>query len=345
MNHKKDYSGENIGKYQLVEKLGSGHFGSVYKAIDTILKIETAVKMISCDEPEETEKLFNEASIPYKCKHQNIVTINSASIESFKDDDLFVIDMELICGGSLEDLLKDNNISVGQMLKYTSDILFGLQHSHIQDFVHRDIKPGNILISDEVAKLSDFGLSTILNEKLSYDEKWYTPHVAPEVFDNRIATAQTDIFALGLTMFRVVNNIPDWNQYLRSDIKRPPLFYKGTLVEKAEFAPYVPEKVKKIIKKACRKNLAKRYQSASQMRNAIDKLTVIYHWNQVEPTQWIGKSKSDQITIEIIKKRSSVNVDVKRNGRKVNCDCREFGSVQDAEKYLYEYLATHTISE
>lgn len=342
MNHNKDYSGEYIGKYLLIKKLGRGHFGSVYKAKDSILKTETAIKIISCEQPEAIEKLFNESAIPYKCRHPNIVTINNASIENFKDDDFFIIDMELLSDGSLEDLLQKGKVSVTTVLKYASDILFALHHSHNHDFVHRDIKPGNILINNDMAKLSDFGLATILGEKL-FQGIWYTPHKAPEANETKCGTAQTDIYALGLTMFRVVNQIPDWDKFLEYDPKRQQLFYNKTLVEKGEFAPHVPDKVKKIIKKACRKNLEKRYQSANEMRNAIDKLTITYNWEEIEPLRWRGTSKSDQRTIDIVKKTSSYQVVVKRNNRKIGDDCRSFSSQQDAEKYLYEYIATHTL--
>ena len=73
MDIKQDYSGNNIGKYYLIEKLGNGGFGAVYKAFDKVLSVEKAIKILQVTNPREAYKLFSEASIPYKCQHNHIV--------------------------------------------------------------------------------------------------------------------------------------------------------------------------------------------------------------------------------------------------------------------------------
>lgn len=160
--------------------------------------------------------MFSEAAIPYKCQHNHIIKINSGEIINFNGELLFVIDMDLANGQSIDSILKHSYISVVDSLCIIKNILFAVEYSHLQGIIHRDIKPANILIDNGVPKLSDFGLSTALGD-IIIPWKWYRTHAAPETFvNNSIATVETDIFALGMTLYRMVNNIPNWERFLQS---------------------------------------------------------------------------------------------------------------------------------
>lgn len=338
-----DYSGEMIGKYQLIEKLGHGAFGAVYSVEDCVLHSKKAIKIMEVTDPQHAQTLFEEAAIPYKCKHNNIVQINGGSIEMYDNEPHFVIDMELVGGGSLEDLIKSTKLSVADSLKYVKDTLFALQHSHNQNIVHRDIKPANILVSNGSAKLTDFGLASTLNQALPINEKWYMTHAAPEIQTTLTPTAQTDIFAIGVTMYRSVNGISNWMTHLNSIPKIDKLYANGTFIEKGSFAPYIPTKVIKIVKKACRADPTKRYSTAREMRDDIEKLKVIYSWIAESEHSWVGTSKNDIRKIEIVQKRNFFNVDVKINGRRNSKKSMSFNNLIEAQKYLYEYIANNTI--
>ena len=93
MNIRNDYSGKRFGKYYLIQKLGNGGFGSVYKVFDNILGVEKALKILEVSNPEEAYKLFSEAAIPYKCQHNHVIKINSGEIIKYNGELLFVIDM------------------------------------------------------------------------------------------------------------------------------------------------------------------------------------------------------------------------------------------------------------
>lgn len=339
-----DYSGNMIGKYRLIEKLGRGAFGAVYSVEDCVLQSNKAIKIMEVTNPQDAQKLFEEAAIPYKCKHNNIVQINGGSIEIYDNEPHFVIDMELVKGGSLEDMIKSGKLSVADSLKYVRDTLFALQHSHNQNIVHRDIKPANILVSNGSAKLTDFGLASTLNQSLPVNEKWYMTHAAPEIQTTLTPTAQTDIFAIGVTMYRAVNGISNWRTYLNSIPKLKKLYENGTFIEKGSFAPYIPTKVIKIVKKACRADPTKRYSTAREMRDDIEKLKVIYSWLSETEDSWIGTSKNEIRKIEILKKRNYFSVDVKLNGRKRTSECVSFASRPEALCYMYRYIANNTIT-
>ena len=344
MNIRNDYSGNVFGKYYLIQKLGNGGFGSVYKVFDKILGVEKALKIMEVTNPQEAYKLFSEAAIPYKCQHNNVIKINSGEIIKFNDELLFVIDMDLANGMSIESILKSAYLSINQSLEIIRNILFAVEYSHLQGIIHRDIKPANILIDNQIPKLADFGLSTALGKTI-IPWRWYVTHAAPETFvDNSIATVQTDIYALGMTLYRMVNGISDWELFLQSipDVKNA--IESGKLINKLPMLPIIPEKVIRIIKKACNIDPQKRYSSASEMRNAIEKLQPLYSWIKISEYNWKGSSVGNpqkEICIEPNKKL--INVLIYNNNRKSSSDSKKFTEMMQAKDYVYNYIKQTTI--
>lgn len=126
-------------------------------------------------------------------------------------------------------------------------ILFAVEYSHLQGSIHRDIKPANIFIDNGVPKLSDFGSSTALGNVI-VPWRWYRTHAAPETFvNNSVATVEADIYALGMTLYRMINGISDWSLFLHRIPDVENLMRSGKFIDK------LPEK---------------RYHSATEMRNA-----------------------------------------------------------------------------
>ena len=344
MDIRLDYSGNELGKYYLIQKLGNGGFGAVYKAHDRILGVEKAIKILEVTDPKEAFKLFSEAAIPYKCSHNHIIKINGGEIIGFNDELVFVVDMELANGESLDSLLKHTYISVIDCLNIMRDILFAVEYSHLQGIIHRDIKPANILMDNGIPKLSDFGLSTALGNVI-VPWRWYRTHAAPETFvDNSIATIQTDIYALGMTMYRMVNGISDWNLFLQRIPNAETLMRSGKLIEKIPVASFVPNKVHKIVKKACKKNPEDRYSSAMEMRNAIEKLSPLYNWRIIEEDYWRGEAQGLPVKeIYVDYKKNSIKVIVTKNGRKSSQDSRAFSDIFQARQYIMDYIKNTTL--
>ena len=344
MDIRQDYSGNELGKYYLIQKLGNGGFGAVYKAYDRILGAEKAVKILEVTNPQEAFKLFSEASIPYKCRHNHIVKINSGEIIDFNGELLFVVDMELANGESIDSLLKHSYISIIDTLNIMRDILFAVEYSHLQGIIHRDIKPANILLDNGIPKLSDFGLSTALGNVI-VPWRWYRTHAAPETFVNdSVATVETDIYALGMTLYRMINGISDWNLFLQRIPNAEILMRSGKLIDKLPVAPYVPDKVHKIIKKACHKLPGRRFHRATEMRNAIEKLSPLYNWRIVEEDYWIGDAIGLAVKeIYVEYKRNHIEVVVTNNGRKSSQDSRKYSDLLEARKYTMEYIKNTTL--
>lgn len=344
MDIRLDYSGNELGKYYLIQKLGNGGFGAVYKAYDRILGVEKAIKILEVPDPKEAFKLFSEASIPYKCRHNHIIKINSGEIIGFNNELLFVVDMELVNGESIDSLLRHKYISVVDSLYIMRDILFAVEYSHLQGIIHRDIKPANILVDNGVPKLSDFGLSTALGNVI-VPWRWYCTHAAPETFVNdSVATVETDIYALGMTLYRMINGICDWNLFLQGVSNVEDLMRNGKLIDKLPVASFVPNKVFKIVKKACHKLPENRYHAAAEMRNAIEKLCPLYNWKIVEDDYWRGEAIGCPIKdIYIEPRRNSVNVVVTNNGRKSSRDSDKFSDLFEARQYMLEYIKNTTL--
>lgn len=346
MNRDDDLSGTTIEKYRIIEKIGRGSFGAVYRVFDMILQTEKAIKILDFDEPEKALMIFKEAEIPYKCRHKNIVAINDANLFYVQDKLMIIIDMELVNDGSLENLLANGFVPILDGLNLLSNSLYGLEHAHLNKIVHRDIKPANILINNGVPKISDFGLAVPEGTEIT-PWVWYKTHAAPEVFQEQsVATISSDIYAFGMTLYRTVNNIADWRKFMGKIDNADSLRRTGKLIDKLPFEPFVPSKVKQIVKKACKVKPEERYQSAAELRNAIDRLQCRYKWSPISPTTWEGvsfKKCDEKLEASIVVSKQKNEFILKKNNRCVHALKQAFDCEADAMQYMHGYIANHTI--
>jgi serine/threonine-protein kinase len=332
-----------IGKYQILNHLGKGHFGDVYLANDRALNAIKALKVLDIENPHEFMKKLEEAQLLHKCRHKHIVAINEANIYEIESSPKIVIDMEYITGGSLEKYLQNNFLSIIEATKYLRDILFGLEYLHSQNVLHRDIKPANIMLTGDLAKLSDFGLATSAGESLIGSPHGYIPHCAPEMFTGTEitgkTTVQTDIFATGITYYRMVSNLANWREIL-SRIEEDKVFPNGEIIEVIGFPRFVSRQVQRIIKKASNSDPNKRFQSAVEMRQAIEKLRSNINWKFVDENLWQGYDQNGNLfAISVSPSNEFV---AKKNKRKITDDCRRFDTTEPAICYMHEYVAKTT---
>lgn len=315
--------GTNIGKYSIIDYIGGGSFGNVYLAKDNALNAIKAIKLIEASNPSEVVKTIEEAQLLYMCKHKNIVDINEANVVKVNNISYVLIDMEYIKNGSFEKIIKDREVSLYEIISIIIDCLFALEHAHYYNVIHRDIKPANILLKFNSAKVSDFGLATALGNNYIASPQGYIAHLAPEVIEQGYTSKLTDIYALGITLLRACNYDSAW--------------YQNN--QKNYYAPYIPQKLKLIISKACNSDERSRYQTALEFRNQLSKLNVRIDWKVIDKEYFFGRMCNDVYTIKIIFTKSLYRVEFKKNGRRVKVDCREFFEENDAYAYMYEYVS------
>jgi serine/threonine protein kinase len=212
-----------IGRYEVEGLLGQGGMGAVYKARDPELERTVAVKtvspiLLSSEElrREYLERFRREARAAGRLSHPNIVSVYDLGVDG---DTVFFV-MEYVPGVSLETILKENPVlPVSQAVSIVEQVASGLEEAHRQGIVHRDVKPANVFIDERGrVKVGDFGVARIEGSELTQTGVGLgTPgYSAPEVLRGGMATARSDVFALGVLAYRLFSG------------KRP---FQGTLPE------------------------------------------------------------------------------------------------------------------
>ena len=263
--------------FSIVEHLGTGGMGAVYKALDRNLNRMVALKLLrkelSADESYIT-KLEDEARITASINHPFVVKVFSFG----SDNGQYYIAMELVDKGSLDDLMQlQHRIAELQVLQVGLQVASGLQAAHEKGLIHRDVKPGNILFADaHTAKITDFGLALLAeHEADARGEIWGTPYyIAPEKLNNEPEDFRSDIYSLGGTLFHAVAGRPPFEAETASLVALKHL--KSRAVSLQAFAPDVSGETAYVINRMLHKDPNQRYGSYGELtahfRYAIDQL-------------------------------------------------------------------------
>ncbi len=324
-------------KYKLITPLGKGRYATVWLAIDTALQREKAIKILNASNSDEyIHDCLEEARTLNKCEHKHIVKINEAHKHVEGDSKTVIIDMEYIKKGSLEQFMKKEFLTCCSAIQHTCDILFGLEHAHNLGIVHKDIKPGNIMLGINHAKLSDFGLAA----RKDKNHSTYFSHLAPEYFTQKVQNVQTDIFAVGITLYRLLANVTDWKKSKSTVRNLDAKVKSGKLLKYLEWPPYVPLKIKRLVLKASNPNLTLRYANASAMRRGLESLKFSIDWKKIGKMSWVGRdiTKDDEWSIDCEAKQF-IRVIVKKNRRRVASHCATFPNIKKADEYISNHVA------
>ena len=266
--------------FDFKKRLGSGYFGEVWLVVDTGLNTECALKCVPPAKVINQANLFQEAQILKAAEHANIVQVKETGT---LNDGRVYIAMEYLSRGSLEDEASGAYIHISRAKKIMVDVLRGLEYAHSKGIVHRDIKPANILIGNALeGKLSDFGLAlpniSSLDLSSIKQQYQYWMHLAPEVDQFENYTHLSDIYACGITLYRLVNgdNILPQLPFMEMREKTR----KGTFPDRKRYREFIPRSLKLVINRALNLNLNKRYQSAEKMRHALEQVGVYANWNE-----------------------------------------------------------------
>lgn len=310
----------DIGKFKSIGFIGGGNFGNVFRVQDTLLNVERAIKIIQVRNAQEFIDAINEAQILEKCRHNHIVDIKEIDVHEISGNPYPVITTEFLKNGSVQGYLEKNFVSVHKAIQIISEALFGLEHAHGQGVFHRDIKPGNILFSDNwQAKLSDFGLAYGLAHQ-SFNFAGYSAHLPPEVLQGVAQDAISDLYSMGVTFHRLLNNMASLPLTFADDAQWLKALQKEKFPERV-YAIHIPEQIIKVVKKSIKADRGSRFQNCLQFRQSLQKIPLAVEWVPVDKDNWEGRFKGEKFEINLYTKRTGYFIDFKRNGRKVNNKC------------------------
>jgi tetratricopeptide (TPR) repeat protein len=273
-----DLIGEGaIGRYRYVEKIGSGGMGIVHKVFDLKLNRYVAMKILReglAGSDRAIERFFREARIAATLNHPNIVNIYDYNINNQTHKSY--ISMEYVDGMSLRELFEEYfaqgppslDVRLAQALYYVAQVCDALDCTHSKGIIHRDIKPDNILIgSNRIAKITDFGIVHV-------EEATFTPtgaligtprYMSPEQVMGIRIDGRADLYSAGIILYEWLVGAPPFvtGDIAYQQVNIPP-------VPPIEQNPDIPVEVNSIIVKCLEKNPADRYQSAVDLRQALE---------------------------------------------------------------------------
>jgi len=266
-----------LGRYEVVDELGRGAMGVVYKGEDPKIHRTVAIKTVRISDFDEDmademkERFFREAESAGLLTHPNIVTIYDCG----EEHDLAYIAMEYLKGGDLEDQTKKENLlPLRETLSVVSHVAEALDYAHSKGIVHRDIKPANIMCIKETneIKVTDFGIARMTaSSKTKTGVILGTPsYMSPEQIAGKKVDGRSDIFSLGVLLFEMLTGEKPFAGEDMTSLMFKISQEKHKSVRSVN--PKVPQVIEKIIDKALEKDQEKRYQKAGLMAEHLKKV-------------------------------------------------------------------------
>jgi len=262
--------GKTIAHYKILEKLGEGGMGVVYKAEDTKLKREVAIKFLPervADDSSAYQRFKIEAQAAAALNHPNIATIYAIEEE---DDKTFIV-MEYVKGQSLKEKIDSGALEIDKALDIAIQITQGLAKAHEKGIIHRDIKPSNIIVSDDgIAKILDFGLAKIAEETIVTKEGTTLGTVAymsPEQTRGEKVDHRTDIWSLGVVFYEMLTGQrPFHGEYETAVVY---LILNVNPKPPRDLREDIPQEIERIILKALEKDRKVRYDSINELNKDL----------------------------------------------------------------------------
>ena len=258
------FRGQIIGKYKILKTIGSGGFGTVYLADDTWINKKVALK-VPHKQGVDFGELLREARLLAALDHPNIVGIVTAE----KQENVFFIVMDFVPGETLEDIVsREGALDVTLALDYTCQICNAVDHAHRQNVLHRDLRPSNILVSENgQLKVADFGTSRFL-EIAAHGSTVIgsPPYMAPEQFRGEAVFA-SDIYSLGVTMYQMLTGVLPYDTPSPADLER---LRRGELVSPPrQKNPKIPKIINDVVMRALAPEIHARYQRAGELMDDV----------------------------------------------------------------------------
>jgi serine/threonine protein kinase len=287
-------AGSQLGPYEILAPIGAGGMGEVYRAKDTRLDRSVAVKILPShlsDNPEARQRFDREARAISSLNHPNICTLHDVGHQDGVD---FLV-MELLEGETLADRLSKGSLPTELVLKYGIEICEGLERAHKSGVVHRDLKPGNVMLTKTGAKLMDFGLAkatpaaaapassltmTIAELPLTAQGTIVGTfqYMSPEQTEGKEADARSDIFALGAMLYEMVTGKRAFTGKSQASMVAAILASEPTPISVVQ--PMTPPALAQVVKSCLAKDPEERFQTVHDLKLQL---------------KWIAEASSSQL--------------------------------------------------
>ncbi|MGO9262274.1 MAG: protein kinase domain-containing protein [Bryobacteraceae bacterium] len=277
--------GRTLSHYEILEKLGQGGMGAVYKARDTRLGRLVAIKVLlpgKASDPERRQRFMQEAKAASALNHPNIVTVHDIGSE----DDVDFIVMEYIAGKPLNRVIPRQGMKLVEALECAIPIADGLAKAHAAGIVHRDLKPGNVMVGEDgTVKLLDFGLAKLVEDVAPGDLiethamnagapitkdgaiLGTVAYMSPEQAEGKTVDGRSDIFSFGAMLYEMVSGRSPFHG--SSAISTLAAILHEDPKPVSELTPGLPREIDRIVARCLRKDPARRWQSMVDLRTSL----------------------------------------------------------------------------
>lgn len=263
--------GDRIGDYQIVEVLGAGGMGKVYKVRNVISERIEAMKVLLPNleaDPELADRFMREIKVQASLDHPNIASLHTAQ----RVDKQLVMIMEYVEGSTLESILRNGPIPIEKGVDYIRQVLSALSYAHARGVIHRDIKPANMMVTrDGIIKLMDFGIAKMAaDRKLTQTGRTVGSlyYMSPEQINGAVdLDPRSDLYSLGVSLYEILTGTRPFQG--DSDYSIMAAHLNSVPVPPVQIDPRLPAALNEIILMAIARDPAQRFQTAEAFRAAL----------------------------------------------------------------------------